>query len=189
MNVRVMTFSIMLVLGIGIHNVFASDIASLIPTGNENITITPPQSPAPSPTLTPTPTPPIPFNNPSTPPLKPLGLSKEIPLGTMKPTIQQVNPSNTNTGVRSMLVNYSLYDNIEVDEDANGLTITISQVEDAEPMEEETASDVTDDVGEEEDAGEDDDNNDNNDNNDNDNNDGDGKGRGTGKGKGNGKDK
>jgi hypothetical protein len=171
-----MTLSIMLVLGIGIHNVFASDIASLIPTGNENITITPPQSPAPSPTITPTPTPPIPFNNPSTPPLKPLGLSKEIPLGTMK-------PSNPNTGVRSMLVNYSLYDNIEVDEDANGLTITISQVEDAEPMEEETASDVTDDVGEEEEAGEDDDNDDNDDN------DGDGKGRGNGKGKGNDKDK
>jgi hypothetical protein len=79
-----------------------------------------------------------------------------------------------------MLVNYSLYDNIEVDEDANGLTITISQVEDPEPMEEETASDVTDDVGEEEDAGEDDDNDDN---------DGDGKGRGNGKGKGNDKDK
>jgi hypothetical protein len=44
MNVCVMTLSIMLVLGIGIHNVFASDIANLISTGNENITITPPPS-------------------------------------------------------------------------------------------------------------------------------------------------
>jgi hypothetical protein len=186
MNVRVTTLSIMLVLGIGIHNVFASDIASLIPTGNENITITPPPSPAPSPALTPTPTPPIPFNNPSTPPLKPLGLSKEIPLGTMKPIIQQVNPSNTNTGIRSMLVNYSLNDNIEVDEDADSLTITISQVEDAELMEEETEPDVIDDVGEEEDAGEDDDNDDNDDNYDGH---GDGKGRDNSKGEGNGKDK
>jgi hypothetical protein len=183
MNVCVMTLSIMLVLGIGIHNVFASDNASSISTGNENITITPPPSPAPSPALTPTPTPPIPFNNPSTPPLKPLGLSKEIPLGTLKPTIQQVNPSNTSTGIRSMLVNYGLYNNIEVDEDVDSLTITISQVEDTGPMEEETEQDVTDDVGEEEDAGEDDDNDDNDDG------DGDGKGRGNGKGKGNGKDK
>jgi hypothetical protein len=82
-----------------------------------------------------------------------------------------------------MLVNYGLYDNIEVDEDADSLTITISQVEDTGPMEEETEQDVTDDVGEEEDAGEDDDNDDNDDG------DGDGKGRGNGKGKGNGKDK
>ena len=177
MNKCVMTLSIMLVLEIGIHNVFASDIATLIPTGNENITITPPQSPAPSPAPTPTPTPPIPFNNPSTPLLEPLGLSKGIPLGTMKPTIQQVNPSNTNTGIRSMLVNYSLYDNIEVDEDAKSLTITISQVEDAEPMEEESEPEETDDVGEEEDDGDGVDG------------DGDGKGRDNGKGKGNGKDK
>jgi hypothetical protein len=183
MNIRVMTLSIMLVLEIGIQNVFASDIASLIPRGNENITIAPPPSPAPSPAPTPTPTPPIPFNNPSTPLLEPLGLSKEIPLGTMKPTIQQVNPSNTNTGIRSMLVNYSLYDNIEVDEDAESLTIIISQVEDAEPMEEESEPEETDDVGEEEDDGEDDDSDDNNDG------DGDGKGRDNGKGKGNGKDK
>jgi hypothetical protein len=104
----------------------------------------------------------------------------------MKPTIQQVNPSNTNTWIRSMLVNYSLFDNIEVDEDADSLTITISQVEDAEPMEEEIEPDVTDDVGEEEDAGEDDDNDDNDDNDDGD---GDGKGRDNSKGKGNGKDK
>jgi hypothetical protein len=172
MNICVMTLSIMLVLGFGIHNVFASDIASLIPTGNENITNTPPSSPAPSPALIPTPTPPIPFNNPSTPLLEPRGLSKEIPLGIMKPTIQQVNPSNTDTGIRSMLVNYSLYDNIEVDDDdANSLTITISQVEDAGPMEGETEPEETDDVGEEEDDGED---NDNDDNDDNDDGDGDG---------------
>ena len=183
MNICVTTLFIMLVLEIGIHNAFASDIASLIPTGNENITITPPPSPAPSPAPTPTPTPPIPFNNPSTPLLEPLGLSKEIPLGTMKPTIQQVNPSNTNTGIRSMLVNYSLYDNIEVDGDADSLTIIISQVEDAEPVEEETGPEETDDLGEEEDDGKDDDNNDN------DEGDGDGKGTGNGKGKGNGKDK
>jgi hypothetical protein len=43
----VMTLSIMLVLEIGIHNVFASDIASLIPTGNENMTRTPPSPPSP----------------------------------------------------------------------------------------------------------------------------------------------
>ena len=85
-----------------------------------------------------------------------------------------------------MLVNYSLYDNIEVDEDSDGLTITISQVEGAEPMEEKPEPDVTDDVGEEEDAGEDDDNDDNDDNDDGDSDD---KGRGNGKGKGNGKDK
>lgn len=42
MNICAMTLSIMFVLGIGIPNIFASDIASLIPTGNENITITPP---------------------------------------------------------------------------------------------------------------------------------------------------
>jgi hypothetical protein len=34
-----------------------------------------------------------------------------------------------------MLVNYSLYENIEVDEDAGSLTIAISQVEDAKLME------------------------------------------------------
>ena len=101
----------------------------------------------------------------------------------MKPTIQQVNPSNTNAGIRSMLVNYSLYDNIEVDEDAESLTIIISQVEDAEPMEEESEPEETGDVGEEEDDGEDDDNNAN------DEGDGDDKGRDNGKGKGNGKDK
>jgi hypothetical protein len=101
----------------------------------------------------------------------------------MKPTIQQVNPSNTNAGIRSMLVNCSLYDNIEVDGDADSLTIIISQVEDAEPVEEETEPEETDDLGEEEDDGKDDDNNDN------DEGDGDGKGTGNGKGKGNGKDK
>jgi hypothetical protein len=101
----------------------------------------------------------------------------------MKPTIQQVNPSNTNTGIRSMLVNYSLYDNIKFDEDADSLTIIISQVEDAEPMEEESDPEETDDVREEEDDGEDDDSDDNNDG------EGDGKGRDNGKGKGNGKDK
>jgi hypothetical protein len=49
-----------------------------------------------------------------------------------------------------------LYDNLAVDEDADSLTITISQ--DAEPMEVETEPEETDDVGEEEDDGEDDDN-------------------------------
>jgi hypothetical protein len=74
MTICVMALSIMFVLGIGIPNVFAADIASLITLGNENITITitPSPSPAPSPTLTPTPTPPIPFNNTSTPLLEPI---------------------------------------------------------------------------------------------------------------------
>jgi hypothetical protein len=77
MDICVTILSIMLVLEIGIHNAFASDIASLIPTGNENITITSPPSPAPSPAPTPTPTPPIPFNNPSTPLLEPPGCPKK----------------------------------------------------------------------------------------------------------------
>jgi hypothetical protein len=162
----------MLIIGIGIPNVFASDIASLNPTGHGNMILTP------TPSLAPTPTPTD--NNPIISLSEPLDSPEEIPLNTTKPTIQQNNPSNTNTDIRSMLVNYSISDTVKVDEDNDDLTITILQDEDTEHTEEETEPEETEEAGEEEEEDDEDDN---------DNGNGDDNGKGNDKGKGNGKDK
>jgi hypothetical protein len=105
-------------------------------------------------TVTPTPTPtlpPIPFNISPNPQISlgpPLDLSEDeldtMVLNDQKPTIQQVNPGNTLTDIRSILVNYSMSDTVEIDESDDKLTITITPVETEEvPEEEEEPTEVT----------------------------------------------
>jgi hypothetical protein len=67
MNQYIITLAIMLIIGIGVPNVLASEIASLKPTGNGSMTLSP--TPPPTPTSIPTPTPTI------TPITVPLNLS------------------------------------------------------------------------------------------------------------------
>jgi hypothetical protein len=70
MNQYIITLAIMLIIGIGVPNVLASEIASLKPTGNGSMTLSP--TPPPTPTSIPTPTPTI---TPTPPITVPLNLS------------------------------------------------------------------------------------------------------------------
>ena len=178
MNIHVITLSIMLILGIGIPNVFASNnIAALNPAGN--MTITP--TPTPTPTSTPTPTP-TPIITPNPPISAPLNLSEadtndSIIINETIPTIQQLASNNPN--VSSIVVNFSTASDIEAeyDEEEQRLSIEITEGEPAEEIgEEEAEPEETEEVGEEEEEEEEDDEDDN----DNGNNNGNGNGNGNG---------
>jgi hypothetical protein len=164
----------MLILGIGIPNVFASNnIAALNPAGNMTVLPTTP-TPTPTPTHTPTPTPII---TPNPPISAPLNLSDadtndSIIINETIPTIQQLASNNPN--VSSIVVNFSTASDIEAeyDEEEQRLSIEITEGEPAEEIGEEAEPEETEEVGEEEEEEEEDDEDDN----DNGNNNGNGNG-------------
>jgi hypothetical protein len=173
MNIHVITLSIMLILGIGIPNVFASNnIAALNPAGNMTIT------PTPTPTSTPTP-----IITPNPPISAPLNLSEadtndSIIINETIPTIQQLVSKNPN--VSSIVVNFSTASDIEAeyDEEEQRLSIEITEGEPAEEIgEEEAEPEETEEVGEEEEEEEEEE-----DDNINGNNNGNGNGNGNGDG-------
>ena len=157
MNVRVMTLSIMLILGIGIPNAFASNNIAALNAGG-NMTITPTPTPTPTPTLAPTPT--I-TPNPSI--TAPLDLSEAdtndgIIVNETMPTIQQLASNNPN--MSSIIVNFSSTSEIEAeyDEEEQQLSIEITEGEPTGESAEETEPEETEELGDEE---EEDDGNDN----------------------------
>ena len=167
MNINVITISIMLILGIEIPNVFASNnIAALNPAGNMTTT------PTPKPTPTPTPTP-TPIITPNPPISAPLNLSEadtydSIIINETIPIIQQLASNNPN--VSSIVVNFSTASDIEAeyDEEEQRLSIEITEGEPVEEIgEEETKPEETQDEGEEEEEEEEDDEDDNNNGNNN----------------------
>jgi hypothetical protein len=177
MNLHVITLVIMLIIGIGIPNVLASDIASLNPTGNGDMTLTPTPSPTPTPIPTPIITP-----NPSI--SASLNLSEadtndSIIINETIPTIQQLASNNPN--MSSIVINFSTASDMEAeyDEEEQQLRIEITNGEPAEEIgEEETEPEETQEVGEEEEE-------DDGDDNDNGNNNGNGNDNGNGNGNGN----
>jgi hypothetical protein len=84
----------MLIIGIGIPNILASDIASLSPTGNRNTTLTPTPSltptPIPTPIITPKPSIHAPLN------LSEAGTNDGMVVNETIPTIQQLATNNSN---------------------------------------------------------------------------------------------
>ena len=178
MNLHTIILVIILVLGIGIPNIFASDIASLNRTGNRSSTLTPMPSPTPSPSLTPTPTP-LATPNPSIP--APLNLfesdtSDGMIVNETMPTIQQLASNNPN--MSSIIVNFSAASDIdaEYDEEKQRLSIEITKREPNEQSTEETEQEEMEDAGNEEDEGDNGEDSDNGDDNDNDNGNDDGSG-------------
>jgi hypothetical protein len=179
MNTHIITLVIMLIIGIGIPNVLASEIASLKPTGNGSMTLspTPPPTPTsiPTPTITPTPPISVPLN------LSEANTNDRIIVNETIPTIQQLASNNPN--MSSIMVNFSSANDMEAefDEEERRLSIEITEAEpNGEITEEETESEELE-VGEEEEEEEDDgDGNDNGNNNDNGNGNGNGNGNAPG---------
>jgi hypothetical protein len=174
MNLHVITLAIIIIIGIGIPNVLASEIASLKPTGNDSMTLspTPPPTPTSIPTLTITPTPPIsvPLN------FSEANTNDRIIVNETIPTIQQLASNNPN--MSSIMVNFSSANNMEAeyDEEERRLSIEITEAESNEEIVEEETELEESEVGEEgeEDGdgdGDGEDDNDNGNNNDNGNDD------------------
>jgi hypothetical protein len=162
----VITLVIMLIIGIGIPNVLASEIASLKPAGNGSMTLsstpTPPPTPTsiPTPIITPTPSISVPLN------LSGVNTNNRIIVNETIPTIQQLVSNNPN--MSSIMVNFSSASDMEAEYDEEEQRLSIEIIE-AEPNEEiaegETESEESE-IGEEEeeDDGDDNDNGNNNDN-------------------------
>ena len=151
----------MLIIGIGIPNVLASEIASLKPTGNGSMTLLPTPPPTPTSILTPTITP--------TPPISvPLNLSgananNRIIVNEMIPTIQQLASNNPN--MSSIMVNFSSASDMKAEYDEERqLSIEITEAEPNEEITEGETESEESEVGEEEDDGDDNDNENSNDN-------------------------
>src|SRR4030095_1625048 len=163
MNIYIITLVIMLIIGIGIPNVLASEIASLKPTGNNSMTLS--STPSPTPTSIPTPT-----ITPTSPTSVPLNLSgantnDRIIINETIPTIQQLASNNPN--MSSIMLNFSSGSDMETEYDEErrlSIEITEAKTND-EKGEGETESEKSE-VGEEEDDDGDDDDGDEN-NNDN----------------------
>jgi hypothetical protein len=168
MNQYIIALVIMIIIGIGIPNVLASEIASLKPTGNDSMTLssTPPPTPTsiPTPTITPTPLISVPLN------FSEANTNDRIIVNETIPTIQQLASNNPN--MSSIMVNFSSANNMEAeyDEEERRLSIEITEAEPNEEIEEET--ELESEVGEDEEGeGEGEDENDNGNNNDNGNDD------------------
>ena len=161
----VITLVIMLIIGIGIPNVLASEIASLKPTENGSMILsptlppTPTSIPTPTPTLTPTPPISVPLN------LSGVNTNDHIIVNETIPTIQQLASNNPN--MSSIMVNFSSASDMkaEYDEEGRRLSIEITEAEsNGEIAEGETESEESEVGEEEEDDGNDNDNENNNDN-------------------------
>jgi hypothetical protein len=161
MNIYIITLVIMLIIGIGIPNVLASEIASLKPIGNGSMTLspTPPPTPTSIPTPTITPTPPIfvPLN------LSGANTNDRIIINETIPTIQQLASNNPN--MSSIMINFSSASDMEAeyDEEERRLSIEITEAEPNEEMAEGERESDESEVEEEEDDGDDNDNGNNND--------------------------
>jgi hypothetical protein len=170
MNLHVITLVIIIIMGIGIPNIFASEIASLKPTGNGSITLSP--TPLPTPTSIPTPTPTITSTAPISVPLNLSGANTNdrIIVNETIPTIQQLASNNPN--MSSIVVNFSSASNMEAeyDEEEQRLSIEITEAEPNEEITEGETESEESEVGEEEEE-DDVDDNDNENNNDNGNDD------------------
>jgi hypothetical protein len=186
MNVHIIALFVMLILGIGIPNIFASDIASLNATGNTTVT------PIPTPTLAPIPTPMI-SPNPSI--SVPLDLSDQnttdgIIVNETIPTVQRLTSNNPN--MSSIVVNFSTASDMEAeyDDEEQRLSIEITEGQPTEETaEEETGQEETVDVGDEEEGDNGDDNgNGNNEDNGDDNGNGNNEDNGDDNGNGGGND-
>jgi hypothetical protein len=168
MNIYIITLVIMLIIGIGIPNILASEIASLKPTENGSMTLSPtPPTPVsiPTPTITPTPPISVPLN------LSGTNINDRIIVNEMIPTIQQLASNNPN--MSSIMVNFSSTNHMEAeyDEEEQRLSIEITEAEPNEEIAEgETVLEESE-VGEEEEEEDDGDDNDNGNNNDNGNDD------------------
>jgi hypothetical protein len=168
MNIYIITLVIMLIIGIGIPNILASEIASLKSTGNGSMTLSPTPPPTPTSILTPTitPTPPIsvPLN------LSGVNTNDRIIVNETIPTIQQLSSNNPN--MSSIMINFSSANDIETeyDEEEQRLSIEITEAEPNEEIAEGETESEKSEVGEEEEE-DDDDDNDNGNNNDNGNDD------------------
>ena len=158
-----------MLIGIGIPNVLASEIASLKPTGNGSMTLlpTPPPTPTsiPTPTITPTPPISVPLN------LSGADTNDRIIVNETIPTIQQLVSNNPN--MSSIMVNFSSASDMEAefDEEEQRLSIEITEAEPNEEITEGETESEESEVGEEEGEEEDGDDNDNGNNNDNGNDD------------------
>jgi hypothetical protein len=97
----------MLIIEIGIPNVLASEIASLKPTGNGSMTLSP--TPPPTPTITPTPPISVPLN------LSGTNTNDRIIVNETIPTIQQLASNNPN--MSSIMVNFSSASDMETEYD------------------------------------------------------------------------
>src|SRR4030095_1297959 len=164
MNIYIITLVIMLIIGIGIPNVLASEIASLKPTGNNSMTL----SSTPSPTSTSIPTPTITPTSPTSVPLNLSGANTNdrIIVNETIPTIQQLASNNPN--MSSIILNFSSGSDMETeyDEEERRLSIEITEAEPNDEIAEGETESEESEVGEEEDDDGDDDDGDEN-NNDN----------------------
>jgi hypothetical protein len=121
----VITLVIMLIIGIGIPNVLASEIASIRPTGNGNMTLspTPPSTPIsiPTPIITPTPPISVPLN------LSGANTNDRIIVNETISTIQQLSSNNPN--MSSIMVNFSSASDIETEynDEEERLSIEIAE--------------------------------------------------------------
>jgi hypothetical protein len=162
MNIYIITLVIMIIIGIGIPNVLASEIASLKPTGNGSIPLSPTPPPTPTsistPTITPTPSISVPLNLSGG-----VNTNDRIIINETVPTIQQLASNNPN--MSSIMVNFSSASDMEAeyDEEEQRLSIEITEAEPNEEIAEETESEESE-IGEGE--GDDGDDNDNGNNND-----------------------
>src|SRR5215203_359046 len=157
MNLHIITLVIILIIGIGIPNVLASDIASLNLTGNVSMILTPTPSPTPTPMITHTPSIFVPLD------LSGADTNDRIIVNETIPTIQQLASSNPNTS--SIMVNFSSASDIETeyDEEEQRLSIEITEAEPNDEIAEgEIESEETEEVGEEDEEDDDDNGNGNN---------------------------
>jgi hypothetical protein len=169
MNIYIITNVIMLIIGIGIPNVLASKIASLKPTGNGSMTLspTPPPTPIsiPTPTITPTPLIFVPLN------LSEVNTNDRIIVNETIPTIQQLASNNPNRS--SIMINFSSANDIETeyDEEEQRLSIEITEAESNEEIADGETESKQSEIGKEEEDEDDGDDNDNGNNNENGNDD------------------
>ena len=109
----------MLIIGIGIPNILASEIASLKPTGNGSMTLLPTP---PTPTITPTPPISVPLN------LSGVNTNDRIIVNETIPTIQQLASNNPN--MSSIMVNFSSASDMKAEYDEERrLSIEITEAE------------------------------------------------------------
>jgi|SoiMetStandDraft_2_1073263.scaffolds.fasta_scaffold01686_2 hypothetical protein len=162
MDIYIITLVIMLIIGIGIPNILASEIASLKPTGNGSMTLSSTPSPTPTsiptPTITPTPPTSVPLN------LSGANTNDRIVVNETIPTIQQLASNNPN--MSSIMINFSSASDMEAEYDEERrLSIEITEAESNDEIAEGETESEESEVGEEEDDdGDDDDNENNNDN-------------------------
>src|SRR5829696_10335535 len=135
MNLHIITLVIILIIGIGIPNVLASDIASLNLTGNVSMILTPTPSPTPTPMITHTPS-----------------IFVPLDLSGADTNDRIIVNETIATVTSSIMVNFSSASDIETeyDEEEQRLSIEITEAEPNDEIAEgEIESEETEEVGEE----------------------------------------